>query len=229
MPWNSCTWHGVFVGRTRTGFARRTGTVLGFAVAMAYLESACVAYLQKALGIVPTRLFPVLDPADLGGFAAIEVGREAATLVMLWSLGWLLGRSGVERLAWTSIAFGVWDIAYYGWLVVFLDWPTSLGTWDLLFLIPGPWAGPVWAPMAVSVALIGFGLAVVKGSTAGHKVRLNRAHWLGLILGGLITVWAFMWNAPLILDGGVPTAFPAPLFALGMTTGIASATDALRR
>ena len=34
-------------------------TVIVFAVAMAYLESACVVYLQRALSIDPDRLFPL--------------------------------------------------------------------------------------------------------------------------------------------------------------------------
>ena len=84
--------------------------VLLFAVAMAFLESAAVVYLQRALGIDPRALFPLPDPILTGDFAAIEVVREAATLVMLGTVGWLAGRSGLERLAWAAVAFGTWDI-----------------------------------------------------------------------------------------------------------------------
>jgi hypothetical protein len=168
----------------RGGGFRATGAVVvAFAVAMAFLESAVVVYLQRALGIDPRALFPVQDPAVMSDLAAIEVGREAATLVMLGTVGWLAGRSGLERLAWTAVAFGTWDILYYAWLWVFVGWPPSLGTWDLLFLIPVPWAGPVWAPVVVSLALVGFGLAAARQLRAGRPVpgerRSPRARWAG--------------------------------------------------
>jgi hypothetical protein len=89
----------------------------------------------------------------------IEVGRETATLVMIGAVAWNVGRSSLERLAWGAVIFGVWDIGYYAWLWVLAGWPPSLHSWDLLFLIPAPWAGPVWAPIVVSFGLIGFGLA----------------------------------------------------------------------
>ena len=91
---------------------------------MAFLESAVVVYLQRALGIDPRALFPLRDPAVTGDLAFIEVGREAATLAMLAAVGWLAGRSGLERLAWTAVAFGTWDILYYAWLWVFIGWPS---------------------------------------------------------------------------------------------------------
>ena len=140
-------------------FRAVAAVVIAYAVAMAFLESAVVVYLQRALGIDPRAIFPVRDPAMTGDLAAIEVGREAATLVMLGTVGWLAGRSGLERLAWAAVAFGTRDIFYYAWLWAFIGWPSSLGTWDLLFLIPVPWTGPVWAPVAISLALAGFGLA----------------------------------------------------------------------
>ena len=211
------------------GFARRVLVVMAFAVAMAYLEAACVAYLQRAIGLTPTRLFPVKRASTLGGFAAIEVGRELATLVMLWAMGWLVGGSWLTRLAWTSVAFGAWDIAYYGWLHLFIGWPRSLGTWDLLFLIPAPWAGPVWSPIAVSVALIGFGLAVANRGSTHARVHLSARAFAALVAGGCLVLWAFLWNARVVIDEGIPTAFPWPLFALGMAVGVVVAARALRQ
>jgi len=39
------------------------------------------------------------------------------------------------RLAWSAVAFGVWDVAYYGWLWCF--WLAAVAAdVDLLFLIP---------------------------------------------------------------------------------------------
>lgn len=209
-------------------FRAVAAVVIAYAVAMAFLESAVVVYLQRALAIDPQALFPVRDPALTGDLALIEVGREAATLVMLGAVGWLAGRSGLERLAWTAVAFGTWDILYYAWLWVFIGWPPSLGTWDLLFLIPVPWTGPVLAPVAVSLALVGFGLAAARRIRAGGHVRASRAQVGAGVAGGLIVIASFCWNAPLVLDGGVPTDYPWLVFAVGLAVATWGATTALR-
>ena len=210
------------------GFRATALVVIAFGVAMAVLESAVVVYLQRALGMETGVLFPLRDPAGVGDLAAIEVGREAATLAMLAAIGWVAGRSGLERLAWTAVAFGTWDILYYAWLWVFIGWPPSLATWDLLFLIPMPWAGPVWSPVAVSLALIGFGLTAAARLRAGRPVRVGGAQRAAGIAGGAVVVLAFCWNAPLLLAGGVPTDFPWPVFAAGMTLAAWGAATALR-
>lgn len=215
-------------GAGSTRFPATAAVVIAYAVAMAFLESAVVVYLQRALGIDPRALFPVQDPALTGDLALIEVGREAATLVMLGAVGWLAGRSGLERLAWTAVAFGTWDILYYAWLWAFVGWPPSLGTWDLLFLIPVPWAGPVWSPVAISLALVGFGLAAARRLRAGRAVRAGRAQVAAGVMGGLVVVVSFAWNAPLVLDGGVPADFPWPVFAAGLVLAAWGATSALR-
>ncbi len=212
----------------RRSITGRAAVVIAFGIAMAYLESACVVYLQRAVGLTPAHLFPIRDAASLQGLAGIELGRELATLVMLAAIGMLIGRTPLERLAWTSVTFGVWDIAYYLWLDVFIGWPTSPGTWDLLFLLPAPWAGPVWSPVAVSLALIGFGLAVPAIGASGRRVRLARADALLLGLGGAVVLVAFLWNAGTVLDGGVPTTFPWPVFVAGMVLGILGAAHAVR-
>jgi len=197
-------------------------------MAMAYLESAVVVYLNGALGQRVGELFPLRDAMTVGPLIAIEVGREAATLVMLAAVGILAGRAAVERLAWTAVAFGTWDIAYYGWLNVFTGWPPSLGTWDVLFLIPLPWTAPVWAPVAVSVALIGFGLAAARRLRADVPVRFARRHLGVALLGGALVILSFTLDAPALLGGAVPAAYAWPVFLLGMGLGVIAALDALR-
>jgi hypothetical protein len=203
-------------------------TVIAFAIAMAYVESAVVVYLQRALSMTPDTLFPLRGAQAVGDLAAIEVGREVATLVMLVAIGCLVGRRWADRLAWTAVAFGVWDLLYYVWLWVFIGWPHSPSTWDVLFLIPVPWAGPVWAPAAVSSALIGFGLAV------GYQVRIGRMPQVGLVrgagavAGGLLVVGSFTANAPTLIDGGLPGWFPWPLFVAGMAVAGWSTVASLR-
>ena len=99
------------------------------------------------------------------------MGREAATLVMLLGVAMLAGTDRWDRIALFCIAFGVWDIAYYVWLWVFLRWPPSLLTWDVLFLIPVPWVGPVVAPVIVSVVMIVGGWPWRAGGQAVGRAR----------------------------------------------------------
>jgi len=202
--------------------------VVIFAVAMAFMESAVVVYLQRALAITPDQLFPLRSADVVGSLAAIEVGREAATLVMLIAVGCLAGRRWVDRLAWTAVAFGVWDIGYYVWLWVFIGWPHGPGTWDVLFLIPSPWTGPVWAPVAVSSALIGFGLAAAYRTSAGRPPRVGPAVVLAAALGGVVVVLSFLANGPAILNGGLPGWYPWPVFWLGLAVASLAAVAALR-
>jgi hypothetical protein len=203
-------------------------TVTAFAVAMAYLESAVVVYLQKALEITPDTLFPLRGSEVAGNLAAIEVGREFATLVMLVAIGCLVGRGWVDRLAWTAVAFGVWDVFYYVWLWVFLGWPHSPNSWDVLFLIPVPWAGPVWAPVMVSGCLIGFGVAAARRVSRGSMPRVGAVRVLGAIGGGLLVVGSFTANAPSLMSGGEPGWFPWPVFAIGICLAGWSAVSSFR-
>lgn len=197
-------------------FKWRLLTVVAYAFAMAYLESAVVVYLQRALSMTPATLFPLRDPTTLGGLGSIEVGREVATLVMLATIGWLAGHTPVERLAWTSVAFGIWDIGYYFWLWIFIGWPTSLGTTDLLFLLPVPWVAPVWAPMLVSFALILFGIVVARRVRGGMPLEVKLRDWAFLIFGGLVVILSFTLDAQHIRKGEMPTSFAWPVFVLGI-------------
>jgi hypothetical protein len=202
--------------------------VIGFAVAMAYMESAVVVYLQRAIGITPEDLFPLRQSDAVGNLAAIEVGREFATLLMLVALGCLVGRRAVDRLAWTAVAFGVWDIFYYVWLWVFVGWPHGPNTWDVLFLIPVPWAGPVWAPVAVSLALVGAGLAAAHGVLVGRVPVVNLARGAAAVSGGLLVIASFMANAPALFAGDMPGWFPWPVFVAGMALAGWAAAASLR-
>lgn len=196
---------------------------------MAYLEAAVVVYLQRALTITPQTLFPLQDQATLGGLGMIEVGREIATLLMLAIVGWLAGRNVLERLAWIAVVFGIWDLGYYAWLWVFIGWPTRLGTFDLLFLLPVPWVAPVWAPMVVSLALVFFGLIVARRLRSGEPVRLELRHLVLLIGGGLVVIFSFTLDAGRILAGGIPSAFAWPIFVAGMALAILGVAPLLGR
>src|SRR5512134_2459669 len=126
--------------------------IAAYAVAMAFVEAAVVVYLRAlAPEQGPLEVLRTVLPQRI---VPIEVAREAATLVMLLAVAVLAGRGGWQRFLVFAIAFGVWDIFYYVWLRVFIGWPRSLLDWDVLFLIPVPWIGPVLAPILVSLGLV---------------------------------------------------------------------------
>src|SRR4029077_16671933 len=93
-----------------------------YAIAMAYVESAVVVYL-RALYYPQGFAFPLAPlPPDI---VAIEIGREAATLVILLGGAMLAGRERWERSLAFCVSFGVWDLFYYVWLWLLLGWPPS--------------------------------------------------------------------------------------------------------
>jgi hypothetical protein len=213
---------------TMPAFRSRAAIVIVFAIAMAYLESAVVLYLTLALGGTVGVLFPLQPAGTFGNLGWIEVGREAATLVMIATVGMLAGRSAVERLAWAAVVFGVWDIGYYAFLWLFAGWPDSLGTTDLLFLIPVPWVGPVWSPVVVSLALVGFGLAAARQAGSERGLHVRRAHVAIALLGGLVVIVSYTMGAAGVLQGGMPGDYPWPVFLAGMAIAVAAAVHALR-
>jgi hypothetical protein len=211
----------------RASFGRTAAVVIVFAVAMAYLESAVVVYLSGALGARVGDIFPLRPAVEAGTLVAIEVGREAATLVMIAAVGWLVGRTGLERLAWSAVVFGAWDIGYYGWLVVFAGWPASPATTDLLFLLPVPWVGPFWSPVVVSMALMGFGLLAARRLGAGGRVALRPWHVAGGVGGGLLCILSWTLDSAVVAAGGLPGVYPWPIFVAGMGAALIAALDAL--
>lgn len=162
-----------------------------FSIAMAFLESAVVVYL-RALYYPEGFDFP-LQPID-GHIAVTEILREAATMIMLIGIAVLAGRTVTERFAWFIYCFAVWDIFYYVLLKVMLNWPGSLMTWDILFLIPVVWTGPVISPVLVSFTMILFAGFIIHFNNKIRNVRIIRKEWLILILGSIVMITAFCWD-----------------------------------
>ena len=197
-----------------------------FAIWMAYLESAVVVYL-RALYYPEGFHFPLkFIPTRIG---LVEIGREAATLFMLLGIAFLAGRKAWTRLAFFMFSFGMWDIWYYIWLKVFLDWPESLLTWDILFLIPVPWVGPVLAPVLVSVSLIFGAIVVLRMDAGGVDFHLTRTEWIGLVGAALVIFITFILETPAILDLQIPHTYHWELFILGELLGLAVLLKALKR
>ena len=187
-----------------------------FAVAMAYLEAAVVVYL-RAIYYPEGFAFPLVDMGAL--VYLVEIGREIATVVMLWAVAHLTGASRYDRLARFAYLFGVWDIGYYLWLKVTLDWPGSLFDWDVLFLIPIAWIGPVLAPVLVALLMIAGGAWAMRSEC----IRMDRWSWVGGLIGCGLGLYAFMEDIGRALGAGgaeavgafIPTHFNWAIFALG--------------
>ena len=173
----------------RTEDLRKLGWMTILFVAMAFLESAVVVYL-RALSY-PDGFELTLVPMD-PGLVRTEVWREVATMVMLLAPGALVARSALERFAWFCFGFGVWDIFYYIWLKVLLDWPASLATPDLLFLIPVPWIGPVWAPCLISIGLIILAFLLLRHVAQRPDVPLGVGVWSSLVGGACLMIISFL-------------------------------------
>lgn len=210
----------------RSPFWATALVVVAFAAAMGYLEAAVVVYLRAALEVVPGAV-PAHEPDTLGTFEAIEIARELATLVMIAAVGWLTGRSALERLAWAAVVFGTWDIVYYAGLRLAIGWPPALDTWDLLFLVPAPWVGPVWAPIVVSLALITFGLAAAYRLRSGSRVVVDALTAAAALAGGALVMVSFLVDAERVIsgDGGPWTGWP--IFWAGMVLAAVASVRAL--
>lgn len=201
---------------------RRSLWLALYAVAMAAVESAVVVYL-RALHTGP-------DPASVLQYdlpmrlLAIEVAREAATLVMLVTVAALAARTTWEGLLNFALMFGVWDIFYYVWLFVFIGWPPSLFTWDILFLIPVPWLGPVLAPVIVSLCLVSGSLWLLNRP----DLRLSRRAWVFAGVGCVLILLSFMIDYQYGIARTDPPRFRWELFVAGIVIAVGGLVPSLR-
>ena len=121
-----------------------------FGIAMAHLEGVVVVYLRKALGMLDSESNKESVEKFPKRFLNIEISREAATIIMLVVIAYLVGETWPERGIFFLWTFAFWDLFYYLSLYILIKWPPSLKTIDVLFLIPVPWIAPVWFPIGVS-------------------------------------------------------------------------------
>src|SRR5213082_8929 len=157
---------------------RRSGVALAprqllasgiFAAAFGFLEAVVVVYLRAATGLLPGFQGTLSEVARMSGqyyvqsqaitqfpksLLTLEVLREAATIVMLFTVALLTSANSRARSAVFLWTFAIWDIVYYAALWATVRWPLSVKDPDVLFLIPVPWLSPVWFPLLVSALTI---------------------------------------------------------------------------
>jgi hypothetical protein len=205
-----------------------------FAVAMAWAEAAAVYYLRTLVNrIEPYQPNPLPIATGLG---EAELIREVATLIMIFAVGWLAGATWRGRFGYLGIAFGIWDIFYYVFLKVMTGWPGSVGDWDILFLLPLPWWGPVWAPASIAFLMILWGTFVTQFERT--PVPKCSSNWKPVALGFLgilLALYVFMADAIRIAGQGavalrtmLPDEFNWPLFVVSLALMAVPVVDAGR-
>lgn len=193
---------------------------------MAYVESAVVVYLRTIY--YPQGFgFPLVPMPP--GMVAIEMGREVATLVMLLGLAMLAGADGWDRILVFCVGFGVWDLAYYVWLWLLLRWPPSPFTWDVLFLIPVPWIGPVVAPVIVSVVLVAGALLLLRKRARGEPISFPPPLRMLALGGGVVVLSSFMLDFQVVVQQMEPPPFRWGVFGTGVACVVAALVLALAR
>jgi hypothetical protein len=203
---------------------RRWLLVVVFAIGMAWVEAASVYYLR----VMVDRLEPYqANPLPMQGvLEQVELVREAATLLMLLTIGALAGWTWRTRLGYTAIAFGVWDILYYVFLKMICGWPKSLFDWDILFLLPLPWWGPVLAPVCIALLLIVWGTLVSQGAMQILERKVTARWWRLNWLGVALALYVFMADSLRAAHQGLemtrtvlplPQAFNWSMFVVALT------------
>ena len=160
-----------------------------FSISTGFVEAAVVVYLRRIY--YPEGFSFPLKPL-IDNLIGVEVLREAATIFMLLSAAALAGKKIWERFAYFLFCFGVWDIFYYVWLKVLLDWPSTIFDWDILFLMPMPWIGPVIAPVTISMLMILFGLFTIYSFYKGYDFGPTLISRILTLIGSGFIVFSFM-------------------------------------
>jgi hypothetical protein len=162
--------------------------IIIFSIAMAALESAVVVYLRA---LYYPEGFTVVFKLINEKIVLIEITREVATLIMIWSVAYLTSKTRYERLPYFLLCFAVWDIFYYIWLKVFIDWPSSFFEWDILFLIPFTWLGPVLSPVICSLTMIVLSFVLLHPA---NEIKITATSKALLTLGSLLILYTFLFD-----------------------------------
>jgi hypothetical protein len=191
--------------------------VVAFSIAFGYIEAAVVVYLRQIFHpngfTFPMTVFG--DDALAKRLLLTEIGREAATIVLIFTAAWLFGNNRQQRFAYFLIIFAVWDIFYYVWLKVLLGWPASIMDWDILFLIPVTWASPVLYPILISTTLIAFAAVILYFSCCSRSIKTTPLDWLAFCASGLIVVISFCLPGLHSTEHDYASYFYWPLFGAG--------------
>ena len=163
-----------------------------FSFSMAFFESSIVVYLRE-IYYPEGFTFPLAEMSE--HLVVTEFFREFASLVMIISVSGISFKSFYRRFAGFLFVFAIWDIFYYVFLKVLLDWPESLMEWDILFLIPVTWTGPVITPVFISILmLILASVILIFYDKLSGRFAMNAREWITLIIGAFVVFISFIWD-----------------------------------
>jgi hypothetical protein len=214
-----------------TTIISRCVLVVILGIAFGYIEAAVVVYLREIFHpygfSFPLAAHFLADKSrDL---LLTEVGREAATIVLIFAAAILSGQNRRQQLAYFLIIFAVWDIFYYVWLKILIGWPASVQDWDILFLIPLAWAGPVLAPMLVSAVMLVFAGIILYRDSKDNPVKAGIGDWFGFCAAGAVVVISFCIPGPHISQPDYASYFSWPLFVVGLLGAVVTFARCLSR
>ncbi len=205
---------------------RKLVLVAVFGIAFAFVESAVVTYL-RAIYYPNGFCFPLTLITDQ--HTVVELVREFSTIVMLVAVGLLAGTSRWQKFSYFMIAFAVWDIFYYVWLKAILNWPSTIFDWDILFLIPLPWIGPVIAPVMISVIMIVAGILIIWMEERGGKFHPSWPAWLLSFVATGLVLFTFMRDTNATLYSQSPEPYNYGLFSLAVVVYVVALVFALQK
>jgi hypothetical protein len=216
-----------------------------FGVVVGYVEAATVVYIRIMYEPMHRRVFPDRAPDDLfPAFSFEQWAREAPAYVqspvmeVVREIGTVLGLALVGLLVaptlrrWSATVFlllGVTGWSFYLSLKALMGWPHSLSDWDVIFLVPLPWVGPVWAALAAYTAMTAAAGWFFWSEAAGRPLRAGPVGWLFLLAGSLVMAVPFCWDYQHIAAGGYPRPFNAGLLAAGLLLVLTGLIIAWRR
>jgi hypothetical protein len=200
--------------------------IMLFGVAMAYVEAMVVVYLRE-LFYPEGFSFPLkLVPLNL---ITMELFRELASVVMVVAVAAIAGKKFWERFGYFIVLFGIWDIFYYIWLKVTIDWPFSLLDWDILFLIPIPWIGPVIAPVLVALLMVVIGLSITSLFARGYTFRPTALTWVLSVVGTTALLFSFMRDTGATLYQQMPQPYWYGFLIVGLLLNLIAYLHSYRR
>ena len=198
--------------------------VVAFGAAFGYIEAAVVVYLREIFHpdgfTFPMRVFGLGPSAER--MLLTEIGREAATIVLIFTSAWLFGRNRRQQVAYFLVIFAVWDIFYYVWLKVLIDWPASIMDWDILFLIPVVWASPLLYPVLASAMMLVFGVILLSWPSGAGPFRVTWPDGMAFFASGLIVAVSFCIAGVHAADEDFASHFYRSLFAAGYGLSVAA-------
>lgn len=184
----------------------RTFVLLGiFGMSMGFLEAIVVVYLRQIY--YPQGFDFPLSPFS-SEMLSVEWLREITTIIMLVTIAIIAGKNYLQRVSCFFYSFAIWDIFYYIGLKLLLNWPPSFLTWDILFLIPVIWVGPVLAPIICSLTMILFSGCIVYLQERDYTVKIKSFEWGLMLLGALMIFSTFIWDySRIIIQEGLLSSF----------------------